>query len=210
MIIDLVFVLNIFLTFFTSLVQDEKVDRELKHIAIAYLKDNFFFDLVSTLPGFFISFNSWLYFFKFIRLKKFGLMKTIMKKIIGLVGLKFSQPKHRISTCQYFVDFFILLVLTMHTIACLWVAIGLYISHSWIDSVGPKAINDDHEVTFRKQGATSLYITSLYFVATTLATVGYGDIKGKTMYEYLFVMMTEFVGIMFFSFIMGSINNILA
>ena len=137
-------------------------------------------------------------------------MKTIMKKIIGLVGLKFSQPKHRISTCQYFVDFFILLVLTMHTIACLWVAIGLHIPHSWIDSVGPKAINDDQEVTFRKQGATSLYITSLYFVATTLATVGYGDIKGKTMYEYLFVMMTEFVGIMFFSFIMGSINNILA
>jgi len=87
------------MTFFTSLVHDERVDRDLKRIAIAYLKDNFFFDLFSTLPGFFVSYNSWLYFFKFIRLKKFGLMKTMMKKIIGLVGLKFSQPKHRISTC---------------------------------------------------------------------------------------------------------------
>ena len=198
------------MTFFTSLVHDEKVDRNLKHIAIAYLKDNFFFDLVSTLPGFFLPFNSWLYFFKFIRLRKYGLMKTIMKKIIGLVGLRFSQPKHRISTCQYFVDFFILLVLTMHSIACLWVAIGLTISHSWIDAVGPKALDDDDEITFREKGAATLYITSLYFVATTLATVGYGDIKGKTTNEYLFVMMTEFVGIMFFSFIMGSINNILA
>jgi len=76
-------------------------------------------------------------------------MKNMMKKIIGLVGMKFSQPKHRISTCQYFVDFFILLVLTMHSIACLWVAIGLYIPHSWIDSVGASAKSDDNDVTFR-------------------------------------------------------------
>lgn len=210
LVIDIVFALNILMTFCTSLVHDDRVDRDLKHIAIAYLKENFVFDLVSTVPGFFVSFNSWLYFFKVIRLKKFGLMMTIMKNIIGLVGLKFSQPKHRISTCQYFVDFFILLVLTMHSIACLWVAIGLYIPHSWIDSVGASAKGDDNNVTFRQKGVTTLYITSLYFVATTLATVGYGDIKGKTLSEYLFVMMTEFVGIMFFSFIMGSINNILA
>jgi hypothetical protein len=50
----------------------------------------------------------------------------------------------------------------------------------------------------------------LYFVTTTLTTVGYGDIKGQTVYEYIFVMLVEFTGIMFFSFIMGSINNILA
>jgi hypothetical protein len=72
LVLDIVFLLNIFLTFFTSLVQDDRVDRDLKHIAIAYLKENFAFDIVSTLPGFFVSFNSWLYFFKFIRLKKFG------------------------------------------------------------------------------------------------------------------------------------------
>jgi Ion channel len=186
------------------------VDRDLKHIAIAYLKDNFFFDLISTLPGFFISYNSYFYFVKAIRFKKFGHMKTIMKKIIGLMGQKFAQPKHRISTCQYFVDFFILLILTMHSIACLWVAIGLQTPNSWIDSVGASAKGDNNDVTFRNKGVTTLYITSLYFVATTLATVGYGDIKGKTFYEYLFVMVVEFVGIMFFSFIMGSINNILA
>ena len=50
----------------------------------------------------------------------------------------------------------------------------------------------------------------MYFVTTTLTTVGYGDIKGQTVYEYVFVMFVEFTGIMFFSFIMGSINNILA
>jgi hypothetical protein len=70
--IDIVFLMNIFMTFFTSLVHDDRVDRDLKHIAIAYLKENFVFDIVSTIPGFFVSLNSWLYFFKVIRLKKFG------------------------------------------------------------------------------------------------------------------------------------------
>ncbi len=72
LVIDIVFTLNIIMTFFTSLVHDDRVDRNLKHIAIAYLKENFAFDMISTLPGFFVSLNSWLYFFKFIRLKKFG------------------------------------------------------------------------------------------------------------------------------------------
>ena len=44
----------------------------------------------------------------------------------------------------------------------------------------------------------------------TLTTVGYGEVKGNSENEYLFVMFVEFVGIMFFSFIMGSINSILA
>jgi len=98
----------------------------------------------------------------------------------------------------------------MHWIACLWVFIGLYIDQSWIDAVSSTAKGDDNNVTFREKGNVTLYITALYWCATTLATVGYGDVKGKTHYEFLFVMMTEFVGIMFFSFIMGSINNILA
>lgn len=79
---------------------------------------------------------------------------------------------------QYFTDFFVLLVVAMHSIACFWVALGLSFEGSWIDCVRASAKATDNNVTFREKGATTLYITSLYFVATTLATVGYGDIKG--------------------------------
>jgi len=44
---------------------------------------------------------------------------------------------------------------------------------------------------------------------TTLATVGYGDVKGFTWQEYAFNMLVEFIGIAFFSFVMGSVSNIL-
>lgn len=43
----------------------------------------------------------------------------------------------------------------------------------------------------------------------TLTTVGYGDIYGYSWQEYIFTMVVEFIGIAFFSFIIGSINNVL-
>jgi len=43
----------------------------------------------------------------------------------------------------------------------------------------------------------------------TLTTVGYGDHTGSTTYEYVFCMILEFIGLSFFSFLMGSINNML-
>lgn len=53
-----------------------------------------------------------------------------------------------------------------------------------------------------------MYITSLYWVITTLTTVGYGDYKGYTPTEYCFQMVVEFLGIGFFSFLMNSINSL--
>jgi len=43
----------------------------------------------------------------------------------------------------------------------------------------------------------------------TLTTVGYGDIVGYSWQEYVYNMLVEFIGIAIFSFIMGSINNVL-
>lgn len=41
-----------------------------------------------------------------------------------------------------------------------------------------------------------------------MTTVGYGDFTGKTSEEYVFSIILEFLGLSFFSFLMGSINTI--
>lgn len=42
---------------------------------------------------------------------------------------------------------------------------------------------------------------------TTLATVGYGDVKGKTAIEYSYSFFVEFLGIAFFSLTLTSVER---
>jgi hypothetical protein len=55
-----------------------------------------------------------------------------------------------------------------------------------------------------------VYVTAVYWVITTLTTVGYGDYKGYTPSEYAYQMVVEFLGIGVFSWLMGSINGMVA
>ena len=52
------------------------------------------------------------------------------------------------------------------------------------------------------------YIFAFYWIFTVITTVGYGDYSGKTRNEYIFSICLEFLGLTFFSFLMGSINGL--
>ena len=64
----------------------------------------------------------------------------------------------------------------------------------------------DGRIKLNAEDDSLVYITSLYWVITTLTTVGYGDITGNTTSELFFSMMVEFVGLTFFSFLTGTIS----
>lgn len=59
-----------------------------------------------------------------------------------------------------------------------------------------------------KSDDNTVYTTAVYWVITTLTTVGYGDIKGYTPPEYFFQMVIEFLGIGVFSFLMNCISDL--
>ena len=75
-----------------------------------------------------------------------------------------------------------------HILSSSWVYIGRKYEDEgtgWI--VRMKALGTlEHGVT--RYG--SLYIVSLYFVLTTLSTVGYGDVVGTENLEYVYQMIT--------------------
>jgi hypothetical protein len=55
---------------------------------------------------------------------------------------------------------------------------------------------------------TSQWIFAFYWIFEVITTVGYGDYTGSTNNEYLFSIGLEFLGLTFFSFLMGSITSL--
>jgi voltage-gated potassium channel Kch len=51
-----------------------------------------------------------------------------------------------------------------------------------------------------------MYICSSYFIVTTTATVGYGDISASTSIERLFCMVLMLIGVACFTFLAGSLG----
>ena len=86
-----------------------------------------------------------------------------------------------------------------HLAACLWIYMGFIDSdkppeerESWIYVNELYGASEDG-VPYTKSNA-ALYIFSLYWVFTTLTTVGYGDYSGGTTAEFLVTLLYEFVG----------------
>jgi hypothetical protein len=83
--------------------------------------------------------------------------------------------------------------------ACLWVMVGQFQEDrsSWytpeIQDLGPWA----------------QYTLSMYFVITTMTTVGYGDFSGQTTFERLFVIFLMLIGVYSFTYISGALASII-
>jgi len=195
--IDVMFIIDMLLSCITGTRKSTagEIDRRWKPILVRYITNEFIFDVCSTLPGFFLDRYIDFYWFKLIRLARVSTMKKIIENLIDYFEVKFQVAKQKISKIQYFVDFFITLLIVMHSLACMMCKIGTISVGGWLDN--PEDI--------RGLPPSHIYLRALYWVVTTLTTVGYGDIKGFTSLEYQYTMFVEFVGILFFSFIMGSI-----
>lgn len=62
------------------------------------------------------------------------------------------------------------LILLLHYMACVWLYLGRYTKHGWIKT------NDEYNSVSKYSEFNDLYPVSIYFIVTTITTVGYGDI----------------------------------
>lgn len=200
---DIFFAINILLNFFTAFQQDIEWKYSLKEIGKSYIKSFFVFDCLSTIPTLVTYEDPNYYRFKALRyVRFFGLLKhinDILQKIFNRMGLN----KQLIERIFYFFKLMLNLLFIIHILACIWCYIGRIGKGTWIDTKGQcdSFYSDYYEevenctggdcglskpVGFEKNDIFNLYIIAVYWVITTLTTVGYGDYKGCTNNEYIF------------------------
>jgi hypothetical protein len=103
-----------------------------------------------------------------------------------------------------------------HLCGCVWI----YLGGQYDCKINPDEIWDENNVRdncvtswiyandFELKSYHTQYIFAFYWIFEVITTVGYGDYSGGTNQEYLFSIALEFIGLTFFSFLMGSINSI--
>jgi hypothetical protein len=107
--------------------------------------------------------------------------------------LKISSGSERLGT---FTVFFLIF---LHVSSCIFIMIASVEDDSVIKWVDKFQDMDDFE----------LYVVSCYFVLTTTATVGYGDIFPVSTFERLYCMVLMLIGVLTFTFISGALSSIL-
>eukprot|EP00736_Rhodelphis_marinus_P012970 Rmarinus@m.16666 len=94
------------------------------------------------------------------------------------------------------------IVYTAHIFACAWFYVGSHDENSeyrgWVIEHG---LHDEN--LFRQ------YLTSFYWAFTTITTVGYGDIVGRTNHERVFCVITFIAGGVTFAFMVGSLTDVI-
>ena len=128
-IIDVIWLINIIVSFCTPFTRD--VDRVNKcgEIAEKYIKGAFFFDLLSTLPCvctlYSYQYIEWTYYTKILRVYHFLQFKRILQNnIVNPIVNSLKLSKQTKGKINFLLSMIVNLSFVMHVIACLWLKVG--------------------------------------------------------------------------------------
>ena len=212
LIIDFICVIDFFIHFFVGFYNEEDIlQTDLLSIIINNLKGWFFIDLLSAIPfktifSFYdtkckdISFlssykyqNQFHYLLICLRLlKTFRLHKN---KFLQYCDEVLDKYVHYNNYFSFYLDFYIFCI-TIHLVTCILIFIGRNDYPSWII-----------HFNFTEYNFGKLYFIGIYYIITTVTTVGYGDLTCVTPKEKIFGILVEIVGIFGYSWVVSSISN---
>jgi hypothetical protein len=125
---------------------------------------------------------------------------------LGCALQKYSKKRQNDLTSFAGLIFYVIYV--SHMMACSWLYLGHQEDCMKADASENCTRSWIYDNDFADKPKHTQYIFAFYWIFEVITTVGYGDYTGKTSDEYIFSIALEFMGLTFFSFLMGSINGI--
>ena len=212
-LIDIIFLFDFIISFFRGYYNLEMiVVRNNKRIFYNYIKNYFIFDFIESIPIYtiyknFTKLNNKNYAYNvndihslLLFIKPFKILKIIRKKqnkVLEDFYLYLSE-NYYLSKSIKFLIYFIIFSLFIHLLVCIHLYISFLNYPNWI--LHSNLINCNF---------TKKYVTSLYFMITTLTTVGYGDIVCTSSIERIYHIILLAIGTLLYTFIVSKFGNYL-
>ena len=127
--------------------------------------------------------------------------------------IKFINGIFRISAgFERLIFFVIVLVVLSHIASCFWYfKIPILLFRVLIAKLDE--FNQNTWVTknnYQDSSNAAIYVAAVYFVLTTVTTVGFGDISGNNSKERVMCIVLMCIGVFAFSFSIGSLSSVLS
>ena len=186
-LIDLFFLIDIVLNFFTSYRHKGTEIADRKKVSAHYLKTLFVIDLLANFPldAFFLMFQDiQVYSVSLVLILRIPRFLRVVRMFV--IFRRWEDQSWTNSGYLRIAKFFTAVMLFTHWIACAWYLVA-YISNfppdCWVVIMGMQ----DAAVATR-------YIRSLYWTIVTMTTVGYGDIAPQTVLGKLLASAVMILG----------------
>lgn len=212
-IIDISLIVDLIINFFVGYYNFEEIlISDLQEISLHYLSSWFFLDLLSAIP-----FNSVLSLYsvqscenspkyyntgnkKFVYIltvnRLFKIFKVFTSNRFTFVIQGYLNKFNHFNLWIKFYLSLIIFFISLHCLACLFIFFGQNAYPSWIINCG-----------LDTSSFGTIYVTSIYYILSTVTTVGYGDITSVNRFEQIFNLFLLVVGIMIYSWALTSVSS---
>jgi len=190
---SLIGLVDIALTFVTSFERNGLIVTDMDVIRRHYLRGWFWLDLVANLP--FLLLHDMRIQSGFV-----AMLPLLRLPQLYRITARWEDIQLLDSAILRVIRYVMSIMLITNWISCLWLYIGIseLSPQGWIQ-----------RLALARNDFFGLYLHSLYWTVTTLATVGYGDITPKTTREIIAAILMMITGATLYAFAVGNVVSII-